>query len=34
MKECKDLYEDTINATYEIAINRIAKKEIKAEQRK
>jgi len=25
-----EMYDDTINATYEIAINRIAKREIKA----
>jgi endoribonuclease Dicer len=30
MLENKDIYDDTINATYEIAINRIAKKEIRA----
>ena len=28
------MYDDTINATYEIAINRIAKKEIRAEKKK
>lgn len=28
------MYDDTINATYEIAINRIAKKEIRADKKK
>ena len=34
MIEDAEMYDDTINATYEIAINRIAKKEIRAEKKK
>ena len=34
MIEDAEIYDDTINATYEIAINRIAKKEIRADKRK